>query len=607
MPTRSRSGVRSRATRARTVVLCIYATVALATYPACTTSLERPTAAFLETHVEEQLSLQDYWHAAVSFREIGFVAHLLSPLTGVTKIHPDNLTDFVSVLLITPRDAQRMVADIDMLAKYVAEGNGIIVAGQASSSEYEPWARSAVNDLTSKFGIEFQRDMVCDPEHPFLNDERYPHWPMIVNFEDHATTEGIELISYSAGCSLNVWGNATPIARTSERAWSDVNGDKKFDAEAERRGEKIVAAVSNYGKGRIACIGDNSLWSSRFLDGFDNNDLLLNLVKWVSREVEEPELKLQALDLDPEAEPAGDGNYSTTVPLRIWNEGTAPVSNLTIYISQGNAEIIGGNLTYESVRAGQVIDEELRLKFSPSNCRYVGVAYTYFIGDESQFETLRTIRLEVNNSLSRIGSIFGNGTAIAVGSSGGWGNYTEEEMVSWANGTRDLVTEWDFVWDVVNHTVAVSKAGNIYSVKSAYVRRDIIGIGDPSNNYLVALASQEGSLRVGPNLTLPSIRSPALLTRISSGEEAVTTFLKMPGNLSDWGYMSMVCEETFLNETDNRLAVGGFGRAGLETAVEVLWRTLRGEMQDYEEDLSGTFALFRGMYEGDELVGLEFL
>jgi hypothetical protein len=67
-----------------------------------------------------------------------------------------------------------------------------------------------------------------------------------------------------------------------------------------------------------------------------------------------------------------------------------------------------------------------------------------------------------------------------------------------------------------------------------------------------------------------------------------------------------MCEETYRERSDNRLAAGGFGRKGMETALQVLWRILDGEMGEYQEELSGTFALFRGIYDGDQLVGLEF-
>ena len=203
------------------------------------TSIQQPTAVFIETHLEDQMSLQDYWHAAVSFREIGFKANLISPYTGYSSVSPENLSGFVEALIITPRDAARFVNDVDTFADYVAKGNGLIIAGQSASEQYEPWAREAVNLLAAKFGIEFENDLVCDPTSPYLNDSRYPHWPMITRFADHNVTEGVSRISYHAGCSLRIWGNATAVAWTSDEAWSDLDGDRTYDPD-EERGKLVV-------------------------------------------------------------------------------------------------------------------------------------------------------------------------------------------------------------------------------------------------------------------------------------------------------------------------------------------------------------------------------
>jgi hypothetical protein len=108
------------------------------------------------------------------------------------------------------------------------------------------------------------------------------------------------------------------------------------------------------------------------------------------------------------------------------------------------------------------------------------------------------------------------------------------------------------------------------------------------------------------NGTAPQIVSARLYEEASSMEEIITRTPRMLGNLSDWGYLSLFCDESFKESSDNRLAVGGFGRTGMETALEVFFRLLRGGMAEYGEELSGTFALFRGVYEDGELAGLEF-
>jgi len=573
---------------------------------ASTISLERPTAVFVETHLEDQLSLFDYWHAAVSFRVIGFTAHLLSPYTGVTAVHPDNLTDFVAVLLITPRDSSSFEYDVDMFADYVAAGSGLIIAGQSGSRQFEPWARAAVNKLASKFGIEFQNDLVCDPESPFLADARYAYWPMISRFADHNVTKGLTRISYHSGCSLKLSGNATALAWTSDEAWSDIDADQKLDPE-EEVGQKVVAAVSTYGKGRVACIGDNNLWTSRFLDGFDNNELLLNMLKWVSRAVAEAaEVKAIELELEPRASLQEDGNYTVRLPLKIWNQGNGAAKNFTLRLQSGKAEIPGGNITYETIGAGEVIDAEVEIRFSENGSRNVALQYEYFTPKEKQYNTLRTLTLSRGYDLYSIPGIFQNQTDIAVGMAGGWGNYTLDEMRNWSNVTRNVFAGMGVLVNQTNHTNVASKIGTIYSVQYNYLQRDLIGIGDPDTNYLCGYVSQKGLLRIVDNGTAPRVLAPGFFANASL-EEMLTSIPRLSGSLSEWGYLSLMCEESLVDQGHSRLAVSGFGRQGMETAVLVLQKIIQGEMGQYREELSGRVALFRGIYdEQGQLVELEF-
>ena len=570
------------------------------------TSIQQPTAVFIETHLEDQMSLQDYWHAAVSFREIGFKANLISPYTGYSSVSPENLSGFVEALIITPRDAARFVNDIDTFADYVAKGNGLIIAGQSASEQYEPWAREAVNLLAAKFGIEFENDLVCDPTSPYLNDSRYPHWPMITRFADHNVTEGVSRISYHAGCSLRIWGNATAVAWTSDEAWSDLDGDRTYDPD-EERGRLVVAAVSLYGKGRVACIGDNNLWSSRFLDSFDNNKFLLNLVRWVAGRIEEPEVKATVLDLEPTARPDASGNYTATIPIDIWNQGTSPAVNLTMYKRNGAVQITGGNITIEQLLPGEHRRIEVGVTFSESGCRHVVLAYRYYTPAEEKFEALRTVRIFADYDLNHLPDIFIRDTSVIFGSSGHLLNLSRREIFKYANETRDLVSIKGLIPEVMNHTRAASKSGSRYSIQTDYIEKNLIAIGDPSSNYVSGYVSQEGELKIVSEHEPPRIPPYLLFQGAMSTEEMLTSIPTLPGNLSEWGYLSLFPEERFSERGTSRLMVGGFGRQGFETAMALLSQIFNGTAAGYEEQLSGRVALFRGTYDDQgNLVSIDF-
>jgi len=585
----------------RNPLLLAYLIVTILSTSISTVSLEKPQVAFVETHMEDELSLFDYWDAAVSFKEIGLTANLLSPYTGITMLHPNNLTNYVALLLITPRDIARFDNDIEMLAQYVAKGNGLIITGQSGSLRYEPWARRKVNELTARFGVEFESDLVCDPEEPYLSDPRYPQWPMITRFSEGEISEGVKRISYIAGCSLELSGNATAVAWTSDEAWSDLDGDKTF-GDDERRGKRIIAAVSTYGKGRVACIGDDNLWTTRFLGDFDNRRFLLNLLKWVSGPIERADVRGAALDISPEVAKVAGGNYSAVVPLRLWNQGNAPAENVTIYSRTIGFDIMGGNVSYKTLAPGEAVEVDVPILFSQGGCTEAVLGYEYHAAGSKEFDTFRAIRLSADFDLRHLGTIFGNRTEIAMPTPGGPTSFPILEIGSWGNITRDIIARNHSKPLIFNHTAVCSKSGTTYSIQTGHIHKDLIAIGDPSSNYLSAYVSQEGKLKILGEDVPPRVLTEALAQKAGSLEELVTGIPRLEGNLSQWGYLSLFCEAN----RGARLAAGGFGPRGVRTAVQVMWKLLRGEFED--DEFSGTVALFRGVYDDQgNLIRVEFL
>ncbi len=563
-------------------------------------SVEKPTAAFIETHMEEQLSIYDYWHAAVSFDKIGFRAHLLSPYTGVQKLHPDNLTDLVSVLLITPRDGGSLSNDIDMLLDYVSEGNGMIIAGQGSSSKYQPWARERVNEITSEFGIIFERNTICDPNNPFISDSRYAHWPMIDAFSGDEVTDGLDRISYHAGCSLQTSGNASPVAWTSEESWADTDGDLELDDD-EDTGKKTIAAISTYGKGRIACIGDNDLWSSRFLNSFDNNQFLLNMVRWVSGDIVQAELQALALDTSPKVHPSPNGNYTAAIPIGIWNQGTGSVSNINLYKQSGGAQLLSGNITVDSLGPGELRELEAVAEISPEGSESIVLAAEYWVANESKRQVLRSVNLEFDVDLFHLGNLLGNVTEITYGGNT-TGIVSASELEIWGNETSDIISDQGIEVRVLNHSQVASKTGGRYTLDSQHTYRDVIGMGGPDANFVSGYISQEGRLEISESSGRLRFRamSPG---REASLEEIKTGIPKLGGNASSWGYLCLYTE----HGKGQRLAVGGLGRRGIETSVKVLWKILQGDAEEYREELSSDVAIFRATFnEQGQIVDIEF-
>ncbi len=122
----------------------------------------------------------------------------------------------------------------------------------------------------SNGAIHEENDILHDQDRDFLVNDLSRH-PLTRNLENFA--------AYGCWALLNANGQTRIIARTSARAWVDLNRNGQRDP-ADPQQALGVAAVGNLGRGRYVVFGDDAIFQNQFLTG--NNEILAkNLAAWL--------------------------------------------------------------------------------------------------------------------------------------------------------------------------------------------------------------------------------------------------------------------------------------------------------------------------------------
>ncbi len=102
--------------------------------------------------------------------------------------------------------------EVDAVALFLKNGGGLWAFHEYSRDP------TGINSLTSRFGVSFHEDMVYDPtDNP---GPGYESAAFIQNISQHPITEGVDSITYHAGCCLDVQSPAFVVAQGDEDAYS---------------------------------------------------------------------------------------------------------------------------------------------------------------------------------------------------------------------------------------------------------------------------------------------------------------------------------------------------------------------------------------------------
>ncbi|MBD3229259.1 MAG: hypothetical protein GF329_13835 [Candidatus Lokiarchaeota archaeon] len=171
----------------------------------------------------------------------------------------DNICNYKVLIFACPDNSRLNFEEIDALKRYVNVGNNIILLSHAGGDRGR---RTNLNNLSEIFGIKFNNNQVFDEE----NNLDFRSFPLVSTHSEYYSDVKIEEICHRSGCSLNLLnGTVLPLAETLSSATPD---------------NVITAAISEYGKGRVICIGSYEIFRDEVKGGitFEPNLQFFNFI-----------------------------------------------------------------------------------------------------------------------------------------------------------------------------------------------------------------------------------------------------------------------------------------------------------------------------------------
>lgn len=227
----------------------------------------KPVVVFDEAHGERFLAKQagtlDLSGLAALFEQQGWevqTSRAAISAAGLAKVDAVVMSGAFSPL--APAET-RAVED------FLAHGGGLAVMLHIAQP---------VDQLLHHLNVAISNGVIREREHVLEGD---PLNFRVTHVEPHPLTRNVEGFNVYGGWALqNLADNVQIIARTSPRAWIDLNGDGVLGGHDAVQAFGVVLA-GRTGRGRFAVFGDDAMFQNRFLvDG--NLALAKNLVTWLS-------------------------------------------------------------------------------------------------------------------------------------------------------------------------------------------------------------------------------------------------------------------------------------------------------------------------------------
>lgn len=195
------------------------------------------------------------------------------------------LENYDAIILSTPNNSKIEKKEIEIIEKYVRNGGSILII---SSMGGDYTNRTNLNELTQKFGFEFESDEINDSVNYVYLQKR----PLITKLTPHVINEQVRQLVFSSACSLKVLDfieddqniKIEIVANGGLNTWhKKYNGSDWIEEDCPK--VPLIIAVE-YFKGRIVGFGNLSMFSSLGheygFSAFDNNFLIANTLKFLT-------------------------------------------------------------------------------------------------------------------------------------------------------------------------------------------------------------------------------------------------------------------------------------------------------------------------------------
>ncbi len=204
------------------------------------------------------------------FRELGH------DVTTSSEALSDALLKNVDVLMISGPFKPYAGDEIEAVVRYLQRGGALCITLHIASP---------VSSLIYRLGLDVSNGVIHEEEGNILGDSLNFR---VTHMEEHPLLAGVgEFNLYGVWALLDLRPGVRTIARTSPKAWVDLNRNNRFDG-ADARGPFGVVVAGEKGKGRFVVTGDDAVFQNRYLQG-GNLALARNLAAWLAAPVWTPD------------------------------------------------------------------------------------------------------------------------------------------------------------------------------------------------------------------------------------------------------------------------------------------------------------------------------
>jgi hypothetical protein len=159
-------------------------------------------------------------------------------------------------------------AEIDSIVSYVDNGGKLAIMLHIGSP---------LIPLLDRLGIIVSGSVIHEQENVIKTDDinfrvtRLESDPLFTDIEQFSVYGGWALLNEGVGTKA--------IAKTGEKAWIDLDGDKKL-SEVDAVQSFAVIVSGTHGKGRFVIFADDAIFQNQYLDE-NNSKLAANLANWL--------------------------------------------------------------------------------------------------------------------------------------------------------------------------------------------------------------------------------------------------------------------------------------------------------------------------------------
>ncbi|KKN04452.1 hypothetical protein LCGC14_1097260, partial [marine sediment metagenome] len=176
--------------------------------------------------------------------------------------------------------------EIKIIVDYVRSGGGLLLLSEYGSDYLQ---KTNINDISGKFGISFEKNIIKEINTTNQNCTSILH---IQDFVKHPLTKNVREIKIGGACSLILSKEANPLLYTIENSWPEIfnNSTEEWVKEGEEM-TKVIAAYSEFGRGKVVAIGDIDIFTTASnigLNSVDNKKLIQNIITWLTEPIKEP-------------------------------------------------------------------------------------------------------------------------------------------------------------------------------------------------------------------------------------------------------------------------------------------------------------------------------